>query len=209
MTTAQSLYDFIRPSSRALVAPATLLIVYSMLHLPIADGLFASKLIPAIWAYLVVIWWRSIQNLTKNVFDEPLSSRLFLGGGYVTVAIGWTVVLIFLNNPIVAQRLFTIGPIVFGLVWLACRNMTEVQTSQGLWKWSKLPSPRFRSFAAALHGTGLILRGIINEAFIAMDNEIAWILSLTALPILALWCADIAIVRGLVARRATNKRPNT
>lgn len=208
MTTAQSLYDFIRPQSRALVAPATLLVVYSMLHLPIADGLFASKLIPAIWAYLVVIWWRSIQNQIRNVFEYPFSDRVFLVVGYVTVAIGWTVALIFLNNPIIAQRLFTIGPIVFGLVWLACRKIPEVQTSRGLWKWARLSSPRFRSFAAILYGIGLILRGIINEAFIAMDNEIAWLLSLAALPVLVSWCVDIAIVRGLIARGATHKPPN-
>ncbi len=162
------------------------------------NGLPASKLVLATLVYLVAIWWRNILGINRNISGDTRNERINLLGGISVFAITWTAVQFFNSNQIVMQRLFTVGPVVIGLMWLAFRNVHEVQTRKGLWRWWSLNSPRFRSFAATIYAISFMVRGALNEFFISLENDLLWVISCASLPIAIRWIADNAIVRGLI-----------
>lgn len=190
-------------SRQIFIAPTCLVFTYLvLLSLPEEIGLPASKLVLATLVYLALIWWRNILGIVQNVSGDTRNERMFLLSGMAIFALAWIVIHFIYDNQIVMQRLFTIGPAVIGLHWLVFRNVQEVQTRKGLWRWWRLNSPRFRSFAASIYAISFLARGALNEVFISFENDLLWVLSCAFLPIAIRWIADNAIIRGLIKRGA-------
>jgi hypothetical protein len=202
MTSEQRHIPTIKVPRKSLLAPTVLIMAYAILGLVDTNSLPAPQLVLATLAYLSVIWWRNISAIGRNVYDQRCNDRLLVGIGIALFALGWISLHFFYQNQMFMQRLFTAGPIVLGLAWLAFRNTKEVVGAKALWSWWRLQSPRMSAFAATVHGTTLLIRGGINELVIALEVDLLWILSCAALPIASKWFCDTAIIRGLVKRGA-------
>ena len=205
MTSKNPYIPKVKISLKALKAPTVLIVAYGSLRLLDPDNLLVSNLILAVLAYQTVHWWRSISDVAFNVFEEKFNDRLFVGLGIAVTAVVLITFCLFYASDIIVQRFFTVSPILWGLAWIACRNVEEVVKSRPLWPWWKLT--KYGSFAAVINGVSYVLRGGLNEVFIAIDIDFLWILSCAILPISIRWCRDTAIVRGLVKRGAVYSKP--
>ncbi|MEO9897338.1 MAG: hypothetical protein ABJD13_04330 [Paracoccaceae bacterium] len=206
MRSAEPYIPTVKISPKELKAPIVLVAVYGLLSLFNSDSLSALNLVLAALAYQTVHWWCSISYMVQDAFEQVSYERLFDGLGIALFAVASIALSLIFDAKIIVQRFFTVGPIFLGLLWIVFRNVKEVVNTRTIWNWWKLKSPKHSSFAACIYGSALMIRGGLNELFLAVDIDLVWIISCAVLPIITRWCSDTAIVRGLVRRGAVYRR---
>ena len=177
-----------------------LFLTYAVLQLVGPEQLPVSALVVSASVYLLARWGLNLFHIIKNTVQQHSKMRLAVGASLVVFAVVWISLTLSMDRDVITQRFFTIGPLMLGTLWIVLRDDEDFQTDRIMWEWRHLKSPRFRSYAAMIHGSGLFVQAAVNEVVIAIGNEPLWILSCGLTPLAITWCFSHLIVRGLLKR---------
>lgn len=190
----------VRAYTGAYGASVVLLLAYFVTSLFDKNSLSVPRLELTVICYITFLWGRQVYQMIRNTFEQKQPDRTFVASGSILLWLMSIGLIAFIDNQNFVHRLFTFAPIIVGLGFVAFRNVREVQTSRAIWQWSHLNSDRFRAYAAKVHGAVLILRGVLNEVFVAVAIDVLWVISLALVPQLLRRFSDRFIVWGLIRR---------